>query len=228
MHRITWDLTYAGPRAVKGQVIWGYTGGVKAPPGEYSVRLAANGVTASQSFRLLADPRLTALTQADYDEQFRFGIAIRDSINVVQAALETIKSVREQAQRAVEQAARINQDGAVRPAADSLTGKLGTVELDYSQVRSQSGQDPIRFAGKLDNQLVELYGFVTGSDGYIAGGPKGRPAPAAATRFADLGKEMAPVAARLRAIVDRDVAAFNELLKRLGLGTIVLPRGAVM
>ncbi|MBK8247377.1 MAG: glycosyl hydrolase [Gemmatimonadetes bacterium] len=228
MFRVTWDLTYAGPKPVKGQVVWGYNGGVKAPPGEYTVRLTANGVTMSQTFRLLADPRLTTLTQADYDEQFRLGSAIRDSINVVQNALETIRAVREQAQRAVEQAARINQDGAVRPAIDSLTGKLGSVELDFSQVKSQSGQDPIRFAGKLDNQLMELYGFVTGSDGYIAGGPKGRPAPAAAARLADLGKELAPASGRLRTIIERDVAALNELLKRLGLGAIVLPRGTVM
>ena len=228
MYPISWDLTYPGPKPVKGQVTWGYTGGVKAPPGEYTARLTANGVTMSQTFRLLADPRLTSLTQADYEEQFRLGSAIRDSINVVQSALETIRAVREQAQRAVEQAARINQDGAVRPAIDSLNGKLGNVELEFSQVRSQSGQDPIRFAGKLDNQLMELYGFVTGSDGYISGGPKGRPAPAAATRLGDLAMELAPASGRLRTIIDRDVAALNELLKRLGLGTIVLPRGAVM
>jgi hypothetical protein len=228
MFRVTWDLTYAGPTPVKGQVVWGYTGGVKAPPGEYTVRLTANGVTMAHAFRLLADPRLTTLTQADYEEQFRLGSAIRDSINVVQQALETIRAVREQAQRAVEQAARISQEGVVRPAVDSLTGKLGGVELEFSQVKSQSGQDPIRFAGKLDNQLMELYGFVTGSDGYIAGGPKGRPAPAAAARLADLGQALAPVSGRLRTILERDVAALNELLKRLGLGGIVLPRAPVM
>lgn len=228
MFRVTWDLTYAGPTPVKGQVVWGYSGGVKAPPGEYTVRLTANGVTMAHAFRLLADPRLTTLTQADYEEQFRLGSAIRDSINVVQQALETIRAVREQAQRAVEQAARISQEGVVRPAVDSLTGKLGGVELEFSQVKSQSGQDPIRFAGKLDNQLMELYGFVTGSDGYIAGGPKGRPAPAAAARLNDLGKELAPVSGRLRTILERDVAALNELLKRLGLGGIVLPRAPVM
>jgi photosystem II stability/assembly factor-like uncharacterized protein len=228
MFRVTWDLTYAGPTPVQGQVVWGYIGGVKAPPGDYSVRLTANGVTMAHPFRLLPDPRLTGITQADYEEQFRLGSAIRDSINVVQQGLETIRAVREQAQRAVEQAARLGQEGVVRPAVDSLAGKLGGVELEFSQVRSQSGQDPIRFAGKLDNQLMELYGFVTGSDGYIAGGPKGRPAPAAAARLADLGKALAPVSGRLRTIIERDVAALNDLLKRLGLGGIVLPRAPVM
>ncbi len=228
MHRLVWDLTYPGPRQVKGQVLWGYTGGVKAPPGQYTARLIANGATTSQTFRVIADPRLTSVTQAEYEEQYRVASAIRDSINVVQAGLETIRAIREQATRAVEQAGRIGRDGEVRGAADSLAAKLGGVETDFSQVKSQSGQDPIRFAGKLDNQLVELYGFVTGTDGYIAGGPEGRPAPAATQRFTDLGREIAPVTGRLRTIVERDVAAFNELLRRLGLGAIVLPTRAVM
>ena len=37
-------------------VVWGYTGGVKAPPGTYTARLAAGGETAERSFRLLPDP----------------------------------------------------------------------------------------------------------------------------------------------------------------------------
>jgi hypothetical protein len=36
------------------------------------------------------------------------------------------------------------------------------------------------------------------------------------------------VSGRLRTILERDVAALNELLKRLGLGGIVLPRAPVM
>ncbi len=223
MHRVVWDLTWPGPKPVKGQVIWGYNGGVRAPPGQYSVRLVANGVTASQNFRLLADPRLPAITQADYEEQFRVAMAVRDSINVVQTAIETIRSVREQATRAVEQAARMSRDGEVKPVVDSLNAKLGSVELDFTQVKSQSGQDPIRHAGKLDNQLLELYGYVTGPDGYIGGGPEGRPSRGAAQRFTDLGREIAPVTGRLRTILDRDLAALNDLLRRLGLGAIIVP-----
>ena len=97
--RVTWDATYPGPRLLKGQVIWGYTGGVKAPPGSYTARLTSGGATQARSFRLLADPRLPQVTAADYEEQYRASIAVRDSLNAVSAAMETIRAVREQATR---------------------------------------------------------------------------------------------------------------------------------
>lgn len=226
--RLAWDATYTGPRILKGQTIWGYTGGVKAPPGTYTVRLAADGETQSRTFRLLADPRLPDVTQADYDEQFRASIVVRDSINVVNSALETLRAVREQAMRAVEQAGRINRASEVKPAADALGSALGGVELQLNQVKSESGQDPIRHPGQLDNQLIELYTNLTGDDSYIYGGPEGRPTRGAVQRTADLMQSWAPLSARVKTILEKDVPAFNELLKRLGLGAIVLPPKTVM
>ncbi|MFN8581190.1 MAG: hypothetical protein U0163_09470 [Gemmatimonadaceae bacterium] len=229
MNRYVWDLTYPGPDPVKGQVIWGYFAGVKAPPGAYSVRLTANGVTQqSRSFHVVGDPRLTTVTQADYDEQFKLASSIRDSINAVNRAIEIARAVKEQATRALEQAARVGRDAEVKPATDSLNGKLSSVEIDMIQVKSESGQDPIRHAGKIDNNLAEIYGNVTGNDGYIHGGAEGRPTRGAYERMADVMKEWGPVAQRLQVILDKDVPAFNDLLKRLGLGAIVVPRKTVM
>ena len=224
MNRYVWDMFYPGPKAPTGGVIWGYNGGVKAPPGTYTVRLTANGVTQTKSFALLSDPRLRSeVTQADYDEQFRMGIAVRDSLDRVNRSIDIIRTLREQTARVVEAAGKIERAGEVKPAADSLAGKLGGVEVDLIQVKSQSGQDPLRFAGRLDNQLAELYGAITGIDGYIDGGPEGRPTKGSYERMADVMREWAPLSAKLQVILDKDVPAFNELLRRLGLGALVVP-----
>lgn len=221
--RIVWDLTYPGPRLLDGQTIWGYTGGVKAPPGSYQARLVSGIVNQTRSFRLLADPRLPQVTQADYDEQFRVASAVRDSMNVANEAIAMIRSVKEQATRAVEQAGRVNRASDVKPSADALADKLGGVEKALIQTKSESGQDPIRFAGQLDNELTELYTNLTGIDSYIYGGPEGRPTRGAMERMSDVMKVWTPLSARLRTILETDVPAFNELLRRLGLGAIVLP-----
>ncbi|MEP7346289.1 MAG: glycosyl hydrolase [Gemmatimonadaceae bacterium] len=228
MNRYVWDLTYPGPEQVKGQVIWGYFAGVKAPPGSYQVRLTANGVTQTRPFRILGDPRLTTVAQADYEEQFKLAVTLRDSINSVNRSIEIARAVKEQATRALEQAGRVGRDAEVKPATDSLNAKLSTVEGEMLQVKSESGQDPIRHAGKIDNNLAEIYGNVTGVDGYIHGGPEGRPSRGAYERMADVLKEWTPVSQRLQLILDKDVPAFNELLRRLGLGAIVVPRKTVM
>ncbi len=134
-----------------------------------------------------------------------------------------IRSVKEQAERAVEQAGRANRASDVKPAADSLASKLGGVEGGLIQTKSESGQDPIRFPGQLDNELTELYTNLTGIDSYIYGGPEGRPTKGAMERMNDVMRTWTPLSARLRTILERDVPAFNELLRRLGLGAIVLP-----
>jgi hypothetical protein len=227
-NRLIWDLTYTGPRYPKNAVTWGYTGGVKAPPGEYRVRLTANGVTMEKAFRVLADPRLTSITQADYDAQFQIAVQVRDSITSVTNAIETIRSLKEQADRALEQAGRIERTSEVKPAIDSLTSKLTGVEGGLIQSKSQSGQDPIRFAGRLDNQFAELYGYVTGPSGYIAGGVEGRPTRGAMERMVDLQQIWAPLRGQLQQIIDRDLVALNALLQRLGLGALVVPRRTIM
>lgn len=221
-HRVTWDLKYPGPQPIEGVVTWGYTGGVKAPPGVYEARFTAGGVTQARRFRVLGDPRLT-VTQAEYEEQFRVASAVRDSLDAVNRAITTLRSVRDQANGFLEQARKLGQEAALKPFSDTVTTKLGGVETSLTQVKSKSGQDPIRFGGMLDNQLSELYGNLTGVDGYISGGPEGRPTQGALKRVGDLNAQWAPLSARLQEVLTKDVEALNQAAQRLGLGRIVVP-----
>jgi hypothetical protein len=44
----------------------------------------------------------------------------------------------------------------------------------------------------------------------------------------DLQQAWAPLRTQLQTIIDRDLAALNALLQRLGLGAIVVPRRTIM
>jgi photosystem II stability/assembly factor-like uncharacterized protein len=222
-NRFVWDLTYAAPRAAEGQVIWGFTGGPKAPPGEYQVRLTASGETRTQPLQVLGDPRLTQVTQADYQEQFRLAMAVRDTLAGINEAVEDIRSIKEQATRAVERAEKIGRADQIRPLADSLKARLTEIEQALTQTRSQSGQDPIRFAGRLDNQFAELYGNIAGPNGYISGGPEGLPTRGARERLEDLNREWAAIRARLQQVVGSEVTAFNTAVTQAGVTPVVVP-----
>jgi hypothetical protein len=82
----------------------------------------------------------------------------------------------------------------------------------------------LRFGGRLDNQLAEAYGNVTGTNGYIHGGPEGRPTAGAVQRASELAQQWVPMAARLETVLTRDVAAFNAKVQALGVAPIVVPR----
>ena len=222
LHRLRWDLNYPGPRVADGAVIWGYTGGVKAPPGTYQVRLSAGDVNETRSFEVLKDPRLDNVTQADFEEQFRVAMAVRDSLTQVADVLEELQGIMAQIDEVVEKADFAGQGDEVTPLADTVDTELTAVQEDLMQTRNQSGQDPIRFPPKLDNQWVELYNFLTGVDGYISGGPEGRPTEGAMERYDDLSAEWRRVRGRYQGVLDDHVRRFNELVERLGLPAVVL------
>jgi photosystem II stability/assembly factor-like uncharacterized protein len=224
MHRFNWDLTYAGPRLPDSVVVWGYTGGVKAPPGTYRVRLTSRGVTKERSLSVLADPRLPEVTQPEYEEQLAAGLRVRDTLSGVYDAIRSIRSVREQADAIVARAQDLERAGTLPVLADSLDGKLTVVEDALIQTRSRSGQDPIRFAGRLDNQLSELYGNITGVDGYISGGPEGRLTAAAQARMVELETAWESLRQQLEVILTTDLARFNEAVTQAGIPPIAVRR----
>jgi photosystem II stability/assembly factor-like uncharacterized protein len=226
-HREVWPLMYDGPRLAEGAVVWGYTGGVKAPPGAYTARLTVNGTRYEQSFTVLPDPRLD-VPQADYQEQFRVAMAVRDSLQAVHDAIGTIRAVAEQVEGALARARDAGVEDQVAPLADTIGTSLSEVETQLLQTRSESGQDPIRFAGMLDNQLAELYGAVTGTDGYISGGPEGRPTAGAMDRLQDLNRQWEELRVRLQFILENDVARFNELMESLGLPAVRVEGGRII
>ena len=223
-HRFNWDMTYDAPRAPQGAVVWGYQGGVKAPPGSYTVRMAAGGRTQTQSFRLLPDPRMSAIAQADYEQQLRIGLEVRDSLNAAYSAITQLRDVRAQVNATVAKAKQLGR-AEIAPLGDTLNAHLTTIEQELVQVKSQSGQDPIRFGGMLDNQYAELYGNVTGVNGYIAGGADGQPTRGALARMQELHTQWRTVNQRLLRILDTELSAFNAAVQRAGIPPVaVKPR----
>jgi hypothetical protein len=223
MNRATWDVMYSGLDPVEGTVLWGYGGGVKAPPGTYEVRLTTEGETQTRSFEVLKDPRLEQVTQSDFEEQFRLASAIRDTLNQVYDAIRQTQSVRDQvtaAQQRVEEAGLAEQFGDL---ADTITTGLTEVEEALMQTKNQSGQDPIRFAPMLDNQYVALYEYVTGVDGYRYGGAEGRPTQGAVDLFADLNLQWIDLRSQLMLILDTHVNEFNAMLQNNGVPGVTVP-----
>jgi hypothetical protein len=86
------------------------------------------------------------------------------------------------------------------------------------------GYDILRFGGRLDNQLSELFGNLTGTGGYINGGTDGAPTKGQLERATDLTREWNTVAADVRVFLDRDVEAFNAAVRKLGLSPVTVPR----
>ena len=216
MHRFNWDLTYEGPTYADGVVIWGYKGGVKAPPGIYSIRMKVGDQNLEQKLEIKPDPRLPNIPMEDFEDQLVTGLEIRDAISNVHDKIKEIRDVKEQVKWVTKRA----NDKEIQELATSIEKELSMFENQLMQTNNESNQDPIRFAPRLDNQLVELYGYVTGEDGYISGGAEGKPKKAAIERKTVLEKEWADLKVQVEKAVEEGISAFNTLTSKKQLQSI--------
>ncbi|HEY3743841.1 MAG TPA: glycosyl hydrolase [Bryobacteraceae bacterium] len=162
VNRFTWDLRYPGAHVFEGMILWGARAetGPLAVPGKYEARLTANGVTITKPFEVDKDPRLTDITQADLEEQFRLAIEIRDKVSEADDAVSKIREIKKQLKDRAAEA----KDNQISAAAERLTTRLSQVEEDLYQVRNRSGQDPLNFQIKLNNLIAALGSTVETGD----------------------------------------------------------------
>ncbi|HEX5461782.1 MAG TPA: hypothetical protein VFX20_17595 [Steroidobacteraceae bacterium] len=213
-----WDMKYPGVRKTPGAVLrFGDPGGPIVVPGTYRVRLTAGGETQTQTFEVVMDPKMRT-TRADSDEQLRLAIRIRDEANEAFAAVAEIRSIRRQVfndmgrLEETPQAARLHRLGNV------LNRKLWSIEDALIQFRVEAGapakEDYINWPDRLDDKLVSLLGWLEASES--------KPTVADYKVFDYLSARVCRELARLRALTQTDLAAFDGLLRETGTAPIQL------
>jgi photosystem II stability/assembly factor-like uncharacterized protein len=218
LNRFTWNLREKGPEIPKGVVHWGGAPGMEIVPGSYQVRLSAGEWTQTRPLVVELTPTVS-VTVADLREQYALGKEIASEIVALFETLSGLRDVKAQSQGIVE---RVKKSGLgaeeVEKAAKAMTDKLTDLEKEITQVDSKSGQDPINFPPKIDNQLTSLYSYVVLGDF--------QPTAGAHERFNDLKPELSKLRNRFDEIVSTDVAEFNRVVAGLSLPPVVLPQKA--
>jgi hypothetical protein len=199
-NRFVWDLRYPGAVTFPGIVLrYANPGqGPIAPPGQYSVRLIANGVTATKPLTIRRDPRLTDVTDADLQAQFDLAIAIRDATARANSAILQIRSIRQQlADRA--------PDAETKKLAAAMESKLDEIEQDLYQTRNRSPRDTLNYPIKLNNQLAVLQSFVDMGEA--------RPTDQDYAVFEELKLHLAQILGRFDQVLSNDLPQFNQWME---------------
>jgi len=217
MNRFVWDLRYPGGEVPAGVILrGGPPRGARAVPGTYGVRLSAGAWTATETFRVLPDPRVTATVadlQAQHDLQTRINRRIADTY----AAVKEIRDLKDQLRQRAADAARAGGGADVEKAAATLTDELNAVEGELLNLKFRSEKDPLNFEPKLDNLLAYLSNIVGNGDG--------RPTQAMLDVFRELDDRLQTQLDRLRSIERRDIADFNDLARQRSLPVVATRQG---
>jgi hypothetical protein len=100
MHRFVWDLRYAPPPIAQPGYSMSTAAGTDTPrepegpqalPGNYQVRLTADGRSQTQPFKLVLDPRVKTSPQ-DLEKQFALELRLVRAVEEATAAVEEIHS----------------------------------------------------------------------------------------------------------------------------------------
>ncbi len=224
LHRTTWNLLYPQPRLPAGTVLFGAITQPAAPPGDYTVTLKVGDDVQSQTLQVLPDPR-TSVAQEDFVAQYRFLKDLGGVIEGMADRMDDLRSVRDQSKDLAALAADAGIAEAdvarVKAAADSLGGKLTGLEEEIQQTKSKSFYDPLDYPGKLTAELAYLYNTVAGTVGTVDAPPTDQ----AVARLGELRTQVSDVQGRLQAVLDQDLARFNDLIRSLGLDPVVLKKG---
>jgi hypothetical protein len=232
VHRVIWDLRdtpsrrvtfrtsplYApeikvGPDGIReSEGGFGAGGGglsMLQPPGTYTVKLSVGGRDYTQQLRVLKDPH-SGGTEADIAAQQQVLTSIRRDLDNVVDAINGAELIRGQ----LANLKNIIQDAELRKAADELDQKAIAAEGTLVELRATGrGQDGVRFGAK----LVQKFG-------YLANGLQGgdfKPTNQQLAVQKDLEDRFKTSQGQLNEVLSRDLAAFNDMLRRANLPTVV-------
>ncbi|MEH6406514.1 MAG: glycosyl hydrolase [Leeuwenhoekiella sp.] len=198
INTFVWDQRYPGATTFDGMIIWSGrpASGPKAPPGDYKVRIKTGDLVQTQSFKIVKDPNLKGITDADLQEQFELASKIVKKTSAANEAVIRIRELRKEIEKDSLHAIKFKKEAA------SLFTKLDTLETDLYQVKNQSNQDPLNFPIKLNNRLASLRRSVENGDN--------KPTDAAYKVFDELSAELKSYLKQ----VDETILEINNKLQK--------------
>ncbi len=212
-HKFTWNLRYPGYTDFEGRIFWSAANtGPVAVPGQYTVRLTANGITQTQDFEIRLDPRNEPVTIAQLREQFNFALEVRDKVSRANEVVIQIRDIKGEVDDRLEK----TDTRQVHDVGRMVNAKLGEVEQEIYQIQNESRQDPLNFPIKLNNKLAALMNMVQRGD-YT-------PTDQSKVAFEHLSELLQIEMIRLRTIIEQDLERLNDLLQTEGLDPITIKR----
>ena len=232
LHRVYWDLRDTASRRVafrtsplyapeirvgpdglrESEGGFGAGGGglaILQAPGTYTVKLSVAGRDYTQQLRVLKDPH-SAGTEADIAAQQLFLSSVRRDLDATVDAINNAEMIRAQ----INNLKNLTQDTELKKAADELDQKLAAVEGQLVELRATGrGQDGVRFGSK----LVQKFSYV--ANGLQSGDFKPTDQQVAVQK--DLEDRLKRSQGQIGDVMTRDLAAFNDMLRRANLPAIV-------
>ncbi len=218
LNRFVWDLRYDEANRVPGYFLWEYNEGAKGPlalPGNYQVRLTANGKTLTAPLEVKIDPRVT-VSQADLEKQFKLEMNVREQLNRVYDAVNQIQDVREQLEGLKKRVVPGDSTKPLLDGASALEAKLIAVRDPLINFKISASEDSLAYVPGIDAKLAFL-------SMAVAGFADSAPTEAENREFDKLKKQTEELLARWDQVRTADIGTFQKLAAEQNIHSIYVP-----
>ncbi|MEP6922720.1 MAG: glycosyl hydrolase, partial [bacterium] len=214
LNRFVWDMRLDDAVKFPGMILWaGETRGPRVVPGNYQVKLTADGKTMTESFKVKADPRVAA-SAADYEKQIDLAMKIRDKLSETNNGIIQIRDVKKQVDDLLKRVKDQPNFKVINEAGTKLKKSLTDIEEALYQTKNQSSQDPLNYPIRLNNKLAALGGVVTSADA--------APTDQSYAVYTDLVSQIDAQLQMLAQFMKTEVPAFNQLVKDQNVPAVVV------
>jgi photosystem II stability/assembly factor-like uncharacterized protein len=223
MNRFVWDMRYEPAARVPDYYLFEYRDGAEGPmalPGQYQVRITADGKAQTAPFELKLDPRVNT-SRADLEKQFDLLLQIRDQLSRVYEAVNQIEDVRSQVMGLQR---RVGDSASTKPlltAAGDLDQKLAVTRDGLINLKITANEDSLAYTPQIDAQLAFL-AITVGADTDSA------PTQAAQNEFDKLKKQSDDLLARWSQLQQGDLASFQKMASQQNVQAIIVPPAGAM
>jgi hypothetical protein len=188
--------------------------GALALPGAYQVKLTVAGKSYSVPLELRIDPRVHPSPE-ELEKQFGLVRKIAEDESADHQAVIQIRDLRGQLEALRKRLPADQESKKIASAAEDLVKKMTGVEEKLMDVRSKSSEDPLNYPVLLDGKLLSLFSTVDSADT--------APTKQSYQVFDDLHKQLEDLLGTWREIQDKDLAAFNDLVRKENISAVSVP-----
>ena len=215
VNRFVWDLRHPGAMRLRGNKTgWEADRGPLVLPGAYQVRLRVGDRTFTESFDVVNDPRSPASIE-ELREQLECILEMRDKISAAYAGVQRIRDTSGDVERWCARLSRHGGHDAAVEAGNVLREALAAVESVLILPGEHTDTFGLHNRVRLNAALASAVSIVDSADAR----PTAQARALAAEYMARIDEELG----RLKALLEHDLGAFNELVSEASLPPVDTP-----
>jgi len=213
-NRFVWDLRYEDPEKIPGAFY--SDDGPRGPlvtPGHYQVRLIVGAKSQTAAFEVIQNPRLVGKL-SDQEVLALADLSMRtwSDIDALHKAVNQIRATRAKLQTIIKWSSANPAAKPVIDAANELNDKMMPIEARLLQVKMAASEDNLRYPNML-NEEYDTFAATLDMEDF-------GPTESQRQVYSYLHGELIVELAKWRALFDRDLPAFQTLMREHGVPAI--------